>query len=115
MGKTVEYVRLGYAVVLGFTGDCQVVIESDARLDGPAGRADIEPGENPSDAVATLIGEAVRSASVRATGELELCFEGGQHLLVEVLPDVESWAVTGPAGVLIVCMAGGELAVWGDA
>ncbi|MET0419919.1 MAG: DUF6188 family protein [Actinoplanes sp.] len=34
---------------------------------------------------------------------------------VSVDADLESWAVAGPDSFLIVCLAGGELAVWGDA
>ncbi|MFC7534198.1 DUF6188 family protein [Actinoplanes sp. GCM10030250] len=114
-GRRLEYVRLDHAVILGFTGDRQVVIESVVHLDGPGGRVDVEPGDDSSDALATLLGDVVRTARTRGTGELELTFGSGSALLVDVETDVESWAVTGPDGFLIVCMAHGELAVWGDA
>ncbi|MEV4702315.1 DUF6188 family protein [Actinoplanes sp. NPDC049316] len=114
-GRKLQYVRLGHAVVLTFTGGAEVVIESTARLTGPHGRVDVEPGEHPSDALATLLGDVVRSVRTRDTGELELGFGSGAQLLVEVDAEFESWAVAGPGGVLVVCLAGGELAVWGDA
>ena len=114
-GQKLEYVRLGHAVVLSFTGRCQVLIETVAHLDGPRGRADVEPGENPSDVLATLLGDVVVAAAVRDSGELEICFRSGAQLLVGVDPDFESWAVAGPGGALMVCLARGELAVWGDA
>jgi hypothetical protein len=114
-GHKLEYVRLGHAIVLGFTGGRQVVIETVARLNGPGGRVDVEPGEHPSDALATLLGDVVRAARVQDTGELEIVFGSGAELLVGVDADFESWAVAGPDRFLIVCLARGELAVWGDA
>jgi len=113
-GQKLEYVRLGHAIVLGFSGGRQVLIETVAHLDGPGGRVDVEPGEHPSDVLATLLGDVVRTARTRDTGELEIAFGSGSELLVDVDADVESWAVAGPAGFLIVCLARGELAVWGD-
>jgi hypothetical protein len=115
VGRKLEYVWLGHAVVLGFTGGCQVLIEAVAHLDGPAGRADVEPGDDPSDVVATLLSDVVESAVTRETGELEIVFISGARLLVDADADAESWAVTGPDGFLIVCLAHGELAVWGGA
>ncbi|MEU8664499.1 DUF6188 family protein, partial [Actinoplanes philippinensis] len=49
VGRRLEYVWLGHAVVLGFAGGCQVLIEAVAHLDGPGGVADVEPGDDPSD------------------------------------------------------------------
>jgi len=115
VGHKLEYVRLGHAVVLSFTGGRQVLIETVAHLDSRHGRVDIEPGEHPSDALATLLGDVVRTARARDTGELELTFGSGATLLVGVDPDFESWAVTGPGNVLMVCLARGELAVWDPA
>jgi len=114
VGHKLEYVRLGHAVVLSFTGGRQVLIEAVAHLDGPHGRADVEPGEHPSDILATLLGDVVRDARALDTGELRLTFGSGARLLVGVDPDFESWAVTAPGGVLMVCLAHGEIAVWGE-
>ncbi len=115
VGQRLEYVRLGHAIVLSFSGGRQVLIETRTRLSGPGGEFEIEPGENPSDILATLLGDRVVAARTEDTGELRLTFHGGAELLVGVDADVESWAVTGPDGFLVVCLARGELAVWGDA
>jgi hypothetical protein len=114
-GRKLEYVRLGHAIVLGLSGGCQVLIETVTQLHGPGGRVDVEPGENPSDILATLLGDVVRTACIRDTGELQITFRSGALLLVGVDADFESWAVAGPDGLLIVCLARGELAVWGEA
>lgn len=114
-GQKLEYVRLGHAIVLGFNGGRQVLIENTVQLTGPGGRFDVEPGENPSDVLATLLGDVVREARAGDTGELRITFGSGSELRVGADADFESWAVTGPDGFLIVCLARGELAVWGDA
>jgi hypothetical protein len=115
VGHKLEYVRLGHAVVLSFSGGRQVLIETPAQLNGPCGRVEVEPGEHPSDVLASLLGDIVRAAVTTDAGELRLTFVSGSVLSVGVDADFESWAVAGPDGFLVVCLAGGELAVWGDA
>jgi hypothetical protein len=115
VGQKLEYVRLDHTIVLSLSGGNQVVIEAPALLVGPNGPFAVEPGVTSSDVLATLLGDTVRAARARETGELEITFGDGTRLLVDPDPDFESWAVVGPAGLLIVCLAGGELAVWGDA
>ncbi|WP_143162532.1 DUF6188 family protein [Couchioplanes caeruleus] len=114
VGRKLEYVRLGHAIVLSFTGGAQVWIETVAHLHGPDGGVEVDPGESSSDVVATLLGHVVRAARTHDDGGLLLTFAGGSQLSVGADPDVESWAITGPDGVLMVCLARGELAVWGD-
>jgi hypothetical protein len=115
VGRKLEYLMLGHAIVLGFAGGRQVLIEAVTHLDGPGGRVDVVPGDNPSDVLATLLGEVVRTARTTEAGELRIAFGSGAEVLVDVDVDAESWAVTGPDGYLIVCLAHGELAFWGDA
>lgn len=95
IGQTLRDVRVDPATVLTFSGGSQVVIETAVQ------------GE-------ALIGDVVEAATVRDTGELTITFASGTGLLVAVDAEAESWAVTGPDGLLTVCLAGGELAAWGD-
>jgi len=113
IGQKLDYVRLGHAIVLSFSRGSQVLIETVGRLTSTDGEADVEPGEDPSDALATLLGDVVRDAETADTGDLRITFDSGAELLVGADPDVESWAVAGPDRLLIVCLARGELAVWG--
>ncbi|MEU4563570.1 DUF6188 family protein [Actinoplanes sp. NPDC023936] len=113
-GQELEFIRLGHAIVLGFSGDRHVIIESAAHLAGPGGRAEVGP-DDPSDAIGTLLGDVVRQARAGESGELRIAFASGAELLVDADADAESWAVTGPDGFLIVCLARGELAMWGGA
>ncbi|GAA2552638.1 hypothetical protein GCM10010435_23700 [Winogradskya consettensis] len=112
-GRKLEYVQLGHAVELGFSGGFRVLIESLAHLNTPRGRVEVEPGADASDVVATLLGDDVRSARTGAGNELRICFVSGSELVVGADADVESWAITGPDGSLTVCLARGELACWG--
>lgn len=114
IGQKLEYVRLGPAIVLSFSGGSQVLIETAGHLRSAEGEVEVEPGDYPSDALATLLGDIVRTAGTHDTGDLRLTFDSGAELLVGADPDVESWAVAGPDRFLIVCLARGEVAVWGD-
>jgi uncharacterized protein DUF6188 len=111
-GRRLESVRLGDTIVLSFTGGCQVLTEAPAHLDAPA---DVDPADDPADALATLLGDVVGEARTRDDGELRITFASGSVLCVDVDAEYESWAVTGPDGFLIVCLAQGELALWGSA
>ncbi|MBM2614794.1 hypothetical protein JIG36_04390 [Actinoplanes sp. LDG1-06] len=114
-GRRLEFVRLGHHFVLSFTGGGQVLVETAVQLAAPgAGRIIVEPGEHPSDDLATLLGDEVRAARTGEAGELTISFTSGAELLICPHADVESWAVTSPDGFLIVCLAGGEMATWGD-
>ena len=113
-GRRLEYVRLDDAVVLNFAGGHQVLIETPAEVNGPAGRVVVEPGRHSADILATLLGDVVRDARTSPGGELTITFGSGAVLLVCADDDFESWAVAGADG-LVVCLAGGEVAVWGDA
>lgn len=110
VGHKLEYVRLGHAIALNFSGGHQVLIETVARLNG---RVDVVPGEVSAEAVAVLLGDVVRDARTCDTGELQISFAGGATLLVGADDDFESWAVAAPDGSLTICLAHGELAVWG--
>ena len=112
IGQRLAYVRLDETIVLGFAGGRRIYVETLAHVDGPGGRVTVEPGEEHSDALAALLGDAVRAAHTRDTGELVVTFASGSELLVEVAADAESWAVTEPDGSLVICLARGELAVW---
>jgi hypothetical protein len=60
-----------------------------------------------------LIGRVVQSASVDPDGTLCLAFNGGASLRCEPDPQYEAWQVVGgDPQTLVVCMPGGELAIW---
>ena len=62
--------------------------------------------------VFALLGRTVQSALANKKGTLEITFREGGKLSVAADPNYESWGVTGVRWLRIVCMPGGELAVW---
>jgi hypothetical protein len=114
VGQHLEYVRLGDALVLSFSRGSQILIETAALLTSPGHRATVMPGEDSSDALSPLLGDVVSTAQT-SDGELALTFGAGSELRVCPDPEVESWAFTNPDGPLIVCLPGGELAIWANA
>ncbi|GAA0462542.1 hypothetical protein Ade02nite_29090 [Paractinoplanes deccanensis] len=114
-GQHLDYVRLGDALVLSFSRGSQILIETAAHLTTPAGRTSVTPAAHDEDALAPFLGDAVQTAHTDKSGALTVTFAAGSALEVRPDPDVESWAFTNPDGPLIVCLPGGELAVWANA
>jgi Family of unknown function (DUF6188) len=59
-----------------------------------------------------LLARTVESARAYKDGRLELSFGGGSTISVAPADRYESWNVTGVRWLRIVCMPGGDLAVW---
>lgn len=59
-----------------------------------------------------LVGQEISSLLVSAEGDMAVTI-GDTQLSVRVGRDHEAWEIGGPKGELIICMPGGELAVWG--
>ena len=62
----------------------------------------------------SLVGQAVTSSMAENSGTLVVAFGDGTTLRVEPNDVYEAWTIAGPDGKKIVCMPGGELAVWSD-
>ncbi|XVU28693.1 DUF6188 family protein [Actinoplanes sp. CA-054009] len=112
VGQHLEYVRLGDALILSFSRGSQILIETAAHLTTPETQARLLPGDDSSDALASLLGDVVSTAQTADDGELSITFAAGYELRVTADPEVESWAFTNPDGPLIVCLPRGEIAIW---
>jgi hypothetical protein len=62
--------------------------------------------------VLTCTRTVVESATAVEDGHLEMSFVDGSSLRVNPSPAYEAWEFTGPRGSKIVCMPGGEPAIW---
>lgn len=71
----------------------------------------LHPGRQDVGSALTLFGATVNSAVAFKTGTLRLVLD---HFLLTVRadPQYEAWNVVGPGDMLVVCMPGGQLAVW---
>ncbi|BAW05977.1 DUF6188 family protein [Nocardia seriolae] len=94
-------------------GPYDINIEGELAVHSPTGaRLHRIPGEpHTDDLVAALTGVIV-AATVADNGELRIDLASGHRLVVEPDPYFEAWNVTAPGRYLVVCMPGGELAVW---
>jgi len=59
-----------------------------------------------------LFGQTLESAVVAKNGELTLRFGDRSAIVVPPESAYEAWEVAGPSGLLVVCQAGGKLAIW---
>lgn len=59
-----------------------------------------------------LLRQGVKQAIAFKDGRLELVLSGGVVLRVPFDEDFESWNIVGPAGLRIVSLPGGALAIW---
>jgi hypothetical protein len=104
-------------VRLEFDDGQAVAVETEFSLDA-ADHAEqrIDPaGTDPEGlrrAFAPLLGQRVRRCEALDGGELVLEFEDGTRLLAPAGDRYESWAYTGPCGLLVVALPEGGLALF---
>jgi hypothetical protein len=115
-GLTVTQIQVDFAFGLTFDDVGTVRIGSRATLvwDRANGAAavDMDPGRQDVAAGLALFNSEVLSAHAFKSGGLRIVFVGGRLLRVDPDPRYEAWTATGPGGMLVVSLPGGELAVW---
>lgn len=114
-GRAVTAQTVEYTLGLELTDGYYVRIESPFTVMYGADRISLSPEEDAAEAfepLRRLIGQTILESTSDETGALTIVFEDGTRLLVNPDSAYEAWTVTGPDGMMIVCMAGGELAVW---
>lgn len=83
-------------------------------LDGPRELQVIVAQSSTLVHVLNLLHEQLLDANAQSDGTLRLVFANGVVIVVPPDPNYEAWTLEGPAGYLVVCRPGGELAVWQD-
>ena len=58
-------------------------------------------------------GKTIRALPVSPAGDLSVTFDDTSQLSVKAAAEYEAWQLSGPRGEMVVCMPGGELAIWG--
>lgn len=116
IGKTIEQIRSDFALKLYTTDGWEVLLAGDTSLTEarrPPVELDTEVAQDePIDEVKPLLGQQITAAEVTPEGQLVLEF-GGTRVVTRVGEDHEAWQIAGPDGERIICMPGGELAIWG--
>ncbi|WP_156926013.1 DUF6188 family protein [Glycomyces arizonensis] len=113
-GQTIARVSEQSPLILYTSGEWSVTVESALTFTDAGDATRCFEGDDPEAvaALGTLLQGLTFRASTVEDGSLHLAFTGGGELVAPPDPHYESWGVTGPAGQRIVCMPGGELAVW---
>jgi hypothetical protein len=117
-GLTVTQCRLDYAfsVVVADepAGSFEVRIEQPFTVASRGDELTIDPEGDPVQMAPALrvLRQEVEQAIAFKDGRLELTFGDGVLLRVPVGEDYEAWKIVGPAGLRIVSLPGGELAIW---
>jgi hypothetical protein len=113
-GKVVISADVEYSILLRLSDGFFIRIESRLTLDFPGGTVVWSPDDRRSEPLQPfldLTGQAI-AESATDSGILTLAFTNGSRLCVKPDRDYEAWTVSGPDGMLVVCMPGGELAIW---
>jgi hypothetical protein len=116
-GLNISQLAVDYALTFWLEGQASVVIGGDATLADRPGRApgartvELRPGRQDVASALSLFGATVNSAVAFKTGTLRLVLDHFQ-LTVRADPHQEAWNVAGPGSMRVVCMPGGQLAIW---
>jgi hypothetical protein len=116
-GLKVSQITVDYALTFSLEGQATIVVENDATLADHPGRApetqtvELHPGRQDVASALTLFGATVNSAVAFKTGTLRLVLDHFQ-LTVRADPQYEAWNAVGPGDIRLICMPGGQLAIW---
>lgn len=114
-GQSIISVDFSYTVSFDISGGYEIRVETPFSLRGSEGDHQISPGADldvNSPRLASLTGQAITSSVAEDSGALRVDFAHGARLRVEPDSGFEAWTVAGPNGMKVVCLPGGELAVW---
>jgi hypothetical protein len=114
VGLEVTKIEFDYQIRLLLDGRATVTIGTPAtlRIDGSAVTVDPEEIDPNAAAFIALRSREVTSASAAEDGTLHMSFAGDAELAVPPDPAYESWLMSHRNGARIVCVPGGELAIW---
>ncbi len=114
-GRAILSYEYNYMISISFSGDYTLAIESDLTVHTAGQDIRLSPGTDPNaghQALSTLMGLTVLMVRTDPQTSLSLTFGDNSRLSIDPDPAFESWTLSGPTGERIVCMPGGELAVW---
>jgi Family of unknown function (DUF6188) len=115
-GQALEAVKVDYTVGLEFSHGYYIRVENDFVLTVRGIQSPISPENDSADSTTErlqpLASETVTSAVAHDNGILVLTFANAATLQVEPDAQYEAWTFAGPKGAKVVCMPGGELAIW---
>jgi hypothetical protein len=102
-------------LVILTSGDYELRVETEAVIQAPAGNNVSFDPESPDIVAADLVRlvrDVITVAETGGAGDLVIEFNSGMKLSVRPNDSYEAWGLVGPEGRRIICMPGGEIAVW---
>jgi hypothetical protein len=113
-GQLVVRQEYGYTDLLETDGNFEIRIENDYTISLDDGAHHFSPKHfNPGLELPNLLLDRTISSSIaEADGTLNIGFDNGGRLKVPPHKTYEAWTLAGPQGQKVVCMPGGELAIW---
>ncbi len=115
-GQMASMGDFGYNVSLVTPGGYEISTGRDFTVHTATGDIRISPANGypgpEEDRLREAVKQEIRSTTVDESGGLTVAFADGARLRIEPDEDYEAWTVTGPKGFMVVCMPGGELAIW---
>ncbi|MGE2732516.1 DUF6188 family protein [Mycolicibacterium vaccae] len=114
-GRIVQSVLIDYTLRMQLSDEHFIVIESTFNVDSSGTSVLLSPEEDADEAfqpIRQLVGQTVKEAAADEAGTLRVSFSDGTRFEVPPDDDYEAWNVSGPGGALVVCVPGGELAIW---
>ncbi|UOE42911.1 DUF6188 family protein [Agromyces larvae] len=113
--SSITRVSFDFAVTLLLSNGAEMRIETEGVFTPPIGD---EVGFDPEDArpvagvLLGLLREDVSLAEAGDHGALRIRTKTGMEVNVVSSPDYEAWGIVWPDGRRVICMPGGELAIW---
>ncbi|WP_280482633.1 DUF6188 family protein [Nocardia cyriacigeorgica] len=117
VGMRVAEVTIGFTVTmrLGESSEYELQVEGDLEIfkeSQLAYRVESECYEDQRELIESFVGSVVETATTDSSGALELKLNSGLAVRVPQDADYEAWSLVGPRGYRIVCLPGGQLAIW---
>jgi len=108
-------VDYAFSVIMNGSGnDVQIGIESEFIYFQGTQRYELLAERGPTTICPALgvLHQELKSLEVHKSGILEIVFLNGDKIVVNPDPQYEAWTLNGPDDLLMVCMPGGEIAIW---
>jgi hypothetical protein len=113
-GKTIVSMLHEYTIIFRTNDGCSINVESLFELSWPGVQKTIDPEANENTEWRDQVLQQVITASnADDDGTLRLEFANATTLKCPFDPDYEAWHTSGPGYNMVVCMPGGEYAIWG--
>jgi hypothetical protein len=113
-GETVIDVLYEYTLILNTDGKCRIRIECPFVFSKAGLVVSVDPAQNEhGEWEDHLVGQQITTATADDDGTFHATLTNGVSLTCPPSDDYEAWTVTRPNNNMIVCLAEGELAIWG--